>query len=60
MDIIVRSDESILFIQENSSDSVLSMMGKSEDEKRLIDIMDDISKKVKEIREGSLENEVKK
>ncbi len=60
VDIIIRSDESILFIQENSSDSVLSMMGKSEDEERLIEIMDDISKKLKEIREGSLEIEVKK
>ncbi len=59
-DILVRSDESILLIKENTPDSVLSMMGRAEDEKELLKIIDSISKKVKDIRQNSPGMEVGK
>ncbi|MFO7792476.1 MAG: roadblock/LC7 domain-containing protein [Candidatus Saliniplasma sp.] len=58
--IFIGSDESILLIKEATSDSVLSLMGKSEDKEDLLKMMDEIVDKVKDIGGDSSKFEVTK
>ncbi|MGM0404821.1 MAG: roadblock/LC7 domain-containing protein [Thermoplasmatota archaeon] len=57
-DILVKSNDSLLLIKETSSDSVIALLGNIKDEDELIEALDDISDKVKEIRENSSKIEV--
>lgn len=57
-DILIKSKGSLLLIRETTSDSVIALLGRLEDEEKLIKIMDEVYNEVKRIREASSKIEV--